>query len=547
MKKIIFTILTFAFVAFFMPLQAQNLVVNGNLEAWNSDTEPTGWDKAESITKESGTVHSGSFSARHTSGDGTLDFQQDVDGILPGTTYTIEYYYYDNDPAARTRIWAYWMDEGNTYLEDDADILRPGTYSEDNASWMHYSQILTAPANAAKFRFEVRVYKQDGNSGGSVFYDDFSISGDIVIKPEPSNFPTAFAAETGDLGVNLSWTDATGEQLPDAYLILGEALVTRGLNFELPVDGTPVANNLDITMGYIAWNVPYGQEAHVFSALEPNTTYHFAIFPYTNFGENINYKTDGTYPEATITTSNTVALLNEPFDEDLGVMNAYNVIGDQVWSHSTFDDDQFARMSGYAGSPLLNEDWLISPEMDLTNMQSATLSFRTAYSFDGDPLRLMVSSDYDGQGNPNDFSWTDLTVQFDWSPGGYEWAESGSLDVLAYANPKLYVAFKYTSTTAAASTWEVDYVRVIGEGTVGIDEMNTQKVKVYPNPATDQISFSLKANANIQIVDMTGKLVYSNRLNAGDSRIDVTNFKQGVYVIGFAYEDGTYTNARFVK
>lgn len=547
MKKLIFTILSLAFVAFLMPLQAQNLVVNGDLEAWNSDTEPSGWTKAESISKESTTIHGGSFSARHTSGDGTLDFQQDVDGIVPGTTYTIEYYYYDNDPAARTRIWAYWMDEGNTYLDDNEDVLRPGTYSEDNANWMQYSQILTAPANAAKFRFEVRVYKQDGNSGGSVFYDDFSISGDIVIKPEPSNYPTAFAAETGDLGVNLSWTDATGEQLPDGYLILGEALVTRGLNFDLPIDGTPVANNLDISMGYIAWNVPFGQEAHVFSALEPNTTYHFAIFPYTNLGENIDYKTDGAYPEATITTSNTVALLNEPFDQDLGVMSTYNVVGDQEWSHSTFGDDQFARMSGFSGSAMLNEDWLISPEMDFTNMQSANLSFRTAYNFDGDPLRMMVSSDYDGQGNPNDFSWTDLTDQFDWSSGGYEWAESGSMDILSYANPKLYVAFKYTSTTAAASTWEVDYVRVIGQGTVGVNEMLTQTVKVYPNPVTDQISFSLEADASIQIVDMTGKLVYSNQLNAGDSRIDVSGLKQGVYMIGFSFDDGTYTHTRFVK
>ncbi|MBG0781962.1 MAG: choice-of-anchor J domain-containing protein [Bacteroidales bacterium] len=547
MKKIIFTILSMAFVAFIIPLQAQNLVVNGDLEVWNSDTEPVGWDKAESITKESTNVHGGSFAARHTSGDGTLDFQQDIEGIVPGTTYTIDYYYLDNDPAARTRIWSYWMDESNTYLDDDAEVLRPGTYSEDNADWMHYSQVLTAPASATKFRFEVRVYKQDGNLGGSVFYDDFSISGDLIIKPEPTNYPSNFAAEPQDIGVSLSWTDATGEQLPDAYLILGEALVTKGLNFDLPVDGTPVANNLDISLGYIAWNVPFGQETHVFSSLEANTTYHFAIFPYTNLGENIDYKTDGAYPETSITTSNMVALLNEPFDQDLGVMSTYNVVGDQEWSHSTFGNDQFARMSGYSGGALLNEDWLISPQMDLTNMQSANLSFRTAYNFDGDPLRLMVSSDYDGQGNPNDFSWTDLTDQFDWSPGGYEWAESGILDVLAYANPKLYVAFKYTSTTAAASTWEVDWVRVIGEGTVGLSELIADAVKLYPNPIVDQICFNLDSEANVKIMDISGKVVFNNNLMAGENRLEATNLKQGVYVISFVFENGTTTHTRFVK
>jgi hypothetical protein len=547
MKQIIFTFLTVVLVAFFLPLNAQNLVLNGDLEVWNSDTEPANWNKIESISKESTTVHGGSFAARHTSGDGTLDFQQDVEGIVPGTTYTIEYYYLDNDPSARHRIWSYWMDEGGNYLDDDEDVLRPGTYSEDNADWMHYSQVLTAPAAATKFRFEVRVYKQDGNFGGSVFYDDFSISGDLIIKPEPTNYPTAFAAEPLDVGVSLSWVDATGEQLPDAYLIIGEALVTKGLNFELPVDGTPVANNLDISMGYIAWNVPYGQEAHVFSTLEANTTYNFAIFPYTNLGENIDYKTDGAFPEAIVTTSNTVALLNEPFDEDLGVMSTFNVVGDQEWSHSTFGDDQFARMSGYSGGALLNEDWLISPEMDLTNMQSATLSFRTAYNFDGDPLKLMVSNDYDGQGNPNDFTWTDLTDQFDWSPGGYEWAESGALDVLTYANPKLFVAFKYTSTTAAASTWEVDWVRVIGEGTVGVGEVAAQSIQLFPNPAVDQVRFNLDTEAEVIISDMSGRQIFNRSFNAGENQLNVTSLKQGIYIVSFVFENGTSTQTRLVK
>ncbi len=79
-------------------------------------------------------------------------------------------------------------------------------------------------------------------------------------------------------------------------------------------------------------------------------------------------------------------------------------------------------------------------------MKKAELSFRTAYNYDGNPMQLLVSNDYDGTGNPNDFTWTDLTNEFDWSAGGFEWAESGVLDILSYASPTVYVAFKYTST-----------------------------------------------------------------------------------------------------
>ncbi|MDA3941996.1 MAG: choice-of-anchor J domain-containing protein [Bacteroidetes bacterium] len=547
MKKIIFTLLSLSLVAFFSVTQAQNLVVNGDLESWSSDTAPDGWDKVESITKESTTIHGGSFAAKHTSGDGTLDFSQDVQGVVPGTTYTIEYYYYDNDPAARTRIWSYWMDAESNYLNDNEDVLRPSTYSENQDAWLHYSQVLVAPANATQFRFEVRVYKQDGNQGGAVYYDDFSVSGDLIIKPEPTNYPTAFEAVTEDIGVRLNWTDATGEQLPDAYLILGEALVTKDSNIELPVDGTPVANNTDISLGYIAWNVAYGEQSHLFSALEANTVYHFTIFPYTNLGENIDYKTDGTYPEATIETADIVVLLNEPFDADLGVMSTYNVLGDQEWSHSTFGDDQFARMSGYSGGALDNEDWLISPALDMSDLETASLSFRTAYSFDGNPLQLMVSSDYDGTGNPNDYSWTDLSNEFDWSSGGYEWAESGVVDILSYASPTLYVAFKYTSNTSGASTWEVDYVRVTGESAVGLNEADAVSVQVYPNPAINQLRFSLDEEATMEVIDLTGKTILNSQAETGNGSIDVSALKEGLYIVRFRFADGSQAVSRFAK
>ena len=547
MKKIIFTLLALSLVAFFSVAQAQNLVVNGDLESWSTDTEPTGWDKVESISKESTIVHSGSFAAKHTSNDGTTDFSQDVVGIEAGTTYTISYYYYDNSDMARTRIWAYWMDADNTYINDNEDVLRPTTYSVDQDAWIHYEQVLTAPAGAAKFRFEVRVYKQDGAFGGAVYYDDFSISGDLIIKDEPTNYPTAFVGEAEDVGVRLSWTDATGAQLPDAYLIIGEMLITKDANFELPVDGTPVANNTDISLGYIAWNVPYGQGTHVFSNLEAGAMYNFAIFPYTNLGEDINYKNDAGYPETLVQTTNVVVLLNEPFDSSLGVMTGYNVLGEKVWEHSNYGGVDFAKMSGFAGGAQDNEDWLISPALDFTDLEKANLSFRSAYSYDGDPLQLLVSNDYDGTGNPNDFNWTDLTNKFDWSAGNFEWTESGAFDMLSYGSSSVYIAFKYTSNTSGATTWEIDYVRVIGEGSVGVNENKAVDVQVYPNPVVDQLNFTLAAQADVQVIDLSGKTLMQQKAASGNSSINVSDLNQGMYIIYFNFADGTQAVSRFAK
>ena len=199
----------------------QNIMLNGALESWDDSNNPSSWDKAENISQESTETHGGDYAAAHESADGTKDFQQNVEGVIGGQQYTISYYYKDNDAMARARIWSYWL-EGESTLADNEAELRPNVYSEDNAEWQHFSITLTAPATADGFRFEVRVYKEDGQVGGYVYYDDFMVEGATTNDPEPTNYPTDFTATASGLSINLEWTDSDGEQLPGAYLIIGK-------------------------------------------------------------------------------------------------------------------------------------------------------------------------------------------------------------------------------------------------------------------------------------------------------------------------------------
>ena len=54
-----------------------------------------------------------------------------------------------------------------------------------------------------------------------------------------------------------------------------------------PVDGTPETDDVLIK------NIAQGLEAATFNGLNANTAYYFKIYPYSNNGSNINYKTDG--------------------------------------------------------------------------------------------------------------------------------------------------------------------------------------------------------------------------------------------------------------
>ena len=132
MKKLLFYFvftlaltLSFSFLSF-----GQNLVVNGDFSSWTGE-DPDGWGISDNVSQESTTVHSVPYSAKHiSSDDGSKKLQQNVPGIQAGQEYTISYWYYDDDPQAKTRIWSYWL-AGSATIPDNAEVLRPGEYSEN--------------------------------------------------------------------------------------------------------------------------------------------------------------------------------------------------------------------------------------------------------------------------------------------------------------------------------------------------------------------------------------------------------------------------------
>ena len=368
----------------------------------------------------------------------------------------------------------------------------------------------------------------------------YKAGGGTTPDPEPSNYPTQFTALADGVDAYVVWEDAIGAQLPSKYLVLA----STG-SITVPVDGTPVPDS------DLAKNVPYGINGIVFEGLQPNTTYHFAIFPYTNSGANIDYKTDGSYPTATATTEEVYVLLYEDFDDGLGVFTAYSAYGDQEWHQGTHQGTTYANMNGYAeGAAHQNEDWLIG-FVEIPNgisFNEIWVDFSTAMKFEGDPLRVAISTDYDGISDPSDFEWEDITDAFDYSTGNYEWVESGVFDVAEIvASHSFYIAFIYTSNDEAAASWEIDYVRVIGQDMVGVSENEATMVNLYPNPANEQVSFVLDSDAQVSVFDMTGRKVSMVNVAAGNAQLNVSELESGVYFVNFRYANGSTAVSKFVK
>ena len=122
-----------------------------------------------------------------------------------------------------------------------------------------------------------------------------AVSGTGVLG-EPTNHVTNFTAGTAtSTDIPLTWTDATGGTLPEAYLIKVSATSYEAIAD--PVDGTPETNSA------LVQNVLQGVGTFTFTGLTPVTPYYFKIYPYNNSGSGIDYKTSPVAPEATATTT----------------------------------------------------------------------------------------------------------------------------------------------------------------------------------------------------------------------------------------------------
>jgi len=136
------------------------------------------------------------------------------------------------------------------------------------------------------------------------------------------------------------------------------------------------------------------------------------------------------------------------------------ITGTLNWTVGTIGGS-YGNMSNYNGSTNeISETWLISPSVDLSGATAPALSFNNAYSYTGNALEVLVSTDYSGTGDPNLANWTSFTGGAIWSSGFFAWVNSGPLNLSAYNVNGVYVAFKYIGSASDGSTWEVDDIKI---------------------------------------------------------------------------------------
>ena len=229
--------------------------------------------------------------------------------------------------------------------------------------------------------------------------DNISVQ-ETTSDPEPTNYPTAFAASAdGGSAITTSWTDdAIGSQLPSGYVVYANL---TGI-FTPPVDGIPIVDDPDMSDDEGVVNIAFGVETYQWTGLLPSTQYYFTIYPYTNSAATIDYKIDGTPPTATETTEspNLDLLISEIADPKGTGNHIYRFVElfNTGLTNINFNSDVWYLCKQINGSPTNWKDIQLSGSINTDGVfviATSTTDFNTAYGFNPDQAHSEISGNGD--------------------------------------------------------------------------------------------------------------------------------------------------------
>ena len=224
-------------------------------------------------------------------------------------------------------------------------------------------------------------------------------------------------------------------------------------------------------------------------------------------------------------------------------------------------------------------EWLISPRFSLPAQANLNFwTYLTCGSTHADHYYVKISID-------NGFNWTELWDASTQPAGINHYDEAINISLAEYANQNIKLAWHALATGGLYYAWFVDDITISGVATedytytitrdgveiasgltetnyidenvtsgthdycvevvynsctsapvcatvVGIEDNTFSTIKVYPNPATDNITIECAENINkIEVFDVLGRKIISNENILNNTNVDITSLNNGIYFL----------------
>lgn len=141
-----------------------------------------------------------------------------------------------------------------------------------------------------------------------------------------------------------------------------------------------------------------------------------------------------------------------------------SVKGDSVWACSIFGNaaTNGVQVNGFVSGTGAadNEDWLISPALDLSLFQFPILSFSERTKFSGPQIQLLVAGNQSSRPAAGAAAWTTVDALFP-LPNSDKWTAVEDINLVSFKSGSTYIAFRYTSSPSlGAARVSLDDVQI---------------------------------------------------------------------------------------
>lgn len=234
--------------------------------------------------------------------------------------------------------------------------------------------------------------------------------------------------------------------------------------------------------------------------------------------------------------------------------------------YSTWTDDDQSKKSGKKSMNAFNtimvfdnagrKEELESPMLDLSSIQNPFISFDVAFNYHkytkaiwgidstfADTLEVLISTDCGStytslykKGGADLATWptpiTDPTsIQASYTAPKNENWRNEIISLRSYAqNKEAIVMFRYTS--AMGGCINIDNISFTDK-VMKVDEAKTTKMKLYPNPATNNVNVTAEANiTDVTVTDISGKkmMTVANDNNGNQVSVNTASLPDGLYL-----------------
>ena len=285
------------------------------------------------------------------------------------------------------------------------------------------------------------------------------------------------------------------------------------------------------------------------TGLSPNTEYEITI---KARDASSNLSDDSAILNIT-TLVGPIILIAENFNDcsDLNFFT-YSEASNKDWVCQTQYGENNSSSMGINGyqEDVPSKDWLITINpIEFDKSSGEKLSFYTDAAFGSTPLELVYSSDYDGSGNPDNFTWTpvpNITIPIHSNGSGTEEVFTFNDVDISSITGTAYMAFKYYSN-GSPTRWTVDSFEVTAEDSaLAVGDFNADEIAIsaYPNPSNGTFKVALPIMQNeitIAIYTIQSQLISKKlyAVNNGIVEVNIDNNPTGLYIVQVLLENNT--------